>query len=79
MVDRLVEDIIEATETLIEADVVDIEALARPHSKPMLVERMSADDAHWEGWGKWGKLKADEFRDKMEKQQVKGIYKRGVC
>lgn len=79
MVDKLIEDIVEVTETLIAADEVDIEAFAHLHSKANLHERLEAKE-NWGGWGKWGKQKADEFRAKMrEQQQGGGIFKRGVC
>lgn len=80
MVDRLVEDIVEVTETLITADAVDVEALARPPSKPTTLHERMTGKTEWGGWGQWGKQKADEFRAKMtEQQQGAGVYKRGVC
>jgi hypothetical protein len=79
MIDRLVEDIVEVTETLIAADLVDIEALAHPAEKPSLHERLTGQHK-WRGWGKWGKEKADEFRAKMKEQQNgPGVFRRGVC
>ena len=78
MVDMLVEDIVEVTETLIEADTVDIEALAHHQTKSSLTERGSGGQA-WSGWGKWGKQKAEEFKTKMRQQEREGIFKRGVC
>lgn len=78
MVDMLVEDIVEATETLTEADTVDIEALAHQHTKSSLTERLSSEEG-WSGWGKWGKKKAEEFKAKMKQQEGEGIFKRGVC
>ena len=78
LVDKLVEDIVEVTETLIEADAVDIEALAHPHHKPTLSERLSGEEA-WGGWGKWGKQKAQELKAKMKEQRRVGLFRRGVC
>ena len=79
MVDKLIEDIVEVTETLMGADEVDIEAFAHPGSQPTLHERFEAKEK-WDGWGKWGKKKADEFRDKIrEQKEGDGIFKRGVC
>lgn len=79
MVDRLVEDIVGVTETLISADQIDVEAFAHPTQKPTLHERLTADHP-WGGWGKWGREKADEFRAKMKEQQNgPGVFKRGVC
>jgi hypothetical protein len=78
MVDKLIEDIVEVTETLMDADEVDIEAFAHLNTKS-LNERLPAKEK-WGGWGKWGKLKADEFRAKMKEQQLGvGVFKRGVC
>ena len=79
MVDRLVEDIVEVTETLMDADDVDIEAFAHPHTKPTLNERLQGEKK-WGGWGKWGREKADEYRAKMTEHKAgRGIFKRGVC
>ena len=79
MVDSLVEDIVEATETLIDAEAVDVEAFAHPNPKPTLNERMSGEKT-WGGWGKWGKQKAEEYRSKMREQRDgPGLFKRGVC
>ena len=79
MVDLLVEDIVEVTETLMDAEDVDIEAFAHPNSKPTLNERIQGD-AKWGGWGKWGRQKAEEYRQKMrEHQDGPGLFKRGVC
>jgi hypothetical protein len=80
MVDKLVEDIVEVTETLMEADEVDIEALAHPNLKPTLNQRIAGGKGKSGGWGKWGKERADEFRGKMKEQKNgDGIFKRGVC
>jgi len=66
MVDKLIEDIVEVTETLMTADPVDIEAFAHPDTKPTLNERIAGGKENWGGWGKWGKEKADQFRKKRE-------------
>jgi len=80
MVDKLIEDIVEVTETLMAADPVDIEAFAHPDAKPTLNERIAGGKENWGGWGKWGKQKADQFRKKMEEQKKgDGVFKRGVC
>ena len=79
MVDKLIEDIVEVTETLMVADEIDIEAFAHPNTKPSLHERLDKKE-EWGGWGKWGIKKANEFRAKMSEQQKgDGVYKRGVC
>jgi hypothetical protein len=79
LVDKLVEDIIEVTETLMSADEVDLQAFAHPDIKPSLNERLSDGPGKWGGWGKWGKGKADEFRAKMNEQRQTGVFKRAAC
>jgi hypothetical protein len=80
MVDKLIEDIVEVTETLMAADPVDLEAFAHPDAKPTLNERIAGGQQNWGGWGKWGKEKAEEFRRKMDEQKKgDGVFKRGVC
>lgn len=79
MVDKLIEDIVEVTETLMNADEVDIEAFAHPCAKLTLNERLEAKET-WGGLGKWGRQKAEKFRAKMKEQQHgSGVFKRGVC
>jgi hypothetical protein len=79
MVDKLIEDLVEVTETLMGAEGIDIEAFAHPNAKPTLNERLSGEE-RWGGWGKWGKKKADDFRAKMLEQKAsQGVFKRGVC
>lgn len=79
MVDKLIEDIVEVTETLMNADEVDIEAFAHPYAKPVFNKQLGENE-EWAGWGNWGKHKAAEFKDKMKQQQHGyGIFKRGVC
>jgi hypothetical protein len=79
MADKLIEDIVEVTETLMVADEVDIEAFAHPDAKFTLNERLETKEK-WGGWGKWGKKRAEEFKAKMEEhRQGSGVFKRGVC
>jgi hypothetical protein len=79
MVDLLVEDIVEVTETLLVADEVDIEALAHQNPLHNLHERLHAK-AKRGGLGKWGKQKAAQFRAKMKEQQHgAGVFKRAAC
>jgi len=78
MVDKLVEDITEVTETLMTADEVDLQAFAHPTTMPTLNERHEQGE-HWVGWGEWKKQKAAEHRAKMEEQRQTGVFKRGVC
>jgi hypothetical protein len=79
MVDKLIEDIVEVTETLMEADVLDIDALAHAQNKPTLNERTGKGKTHWAGWGKWRKHKAHENKAKLKEDQDKGVFKRGTC
>ena len=78
MVDKLVEDIVEVTETLMEFDVADIEAFAHQHLNPSLNERIGKGK-FWPGWRKWRDEKAAEFKAKMKEHQKSGVFKRGVC
>jgi hypothetical protein len=79
MVDKLIEDIVEVTETLMEADEVDIQALAQAQNKPTLNERTGENKADFDGYAKWGKHKAHKHRQKMKEQQSTGVFKRGTC
>ena len=79
MLDKLIEDIVEVTETLMGADKIDIDAFVNPNAKPTSSERINMKEK-WAGWGNWGKEKADEFRAKMkEHTRGHGVFKRGVC
>ena len=78
MVDKLIEDIVEVTETLMDADEVDLQAYTHPVTKPTLTERALGGEK-WGGWGKWGQENARKFRAKMDKQRETGVFKRGVC
>lgn len=75
MVDRLIEDIVEVTETLMISDELEIEALAHPFTLNEEVEKNET----WRGWGNWKKEKADKFKAKLKEQQQTGVFKRGAC
>jgi len=45
-----------------------------------LNERVGGGEKEKDGWRKWGKKKAEEFRGKMREQKNgQGVFKRGVC
>jgi hypothetical protein len=80
LLDSLIEDIVEVTETLMQADTLTLEAMANPTLKLVSPERGPKETSkHWEGWGKWGKKRAEQFSLKMRKQMDEGVFKRGVC
>ena len=79
MVDKLIEDIVEVTETLMVADEVEIEAFAHPDAKFTLHEQHEAKGKSG-GLGKLRKQKAKVFKAKMkEHQDGDGVFKRGSC
>jgi len=76
----LVEDIVEVTETLMDAENIDIEALAHPGPRPTTLNERLHGEEKWGGWGKWGKQMAKEYRAKIrEHKEGPGLFKRGVC
>ena len=81
MSDRLIEDIVAVTETLMVADNVDIEALANPDAKLTVNDKL---DRHNKGLtnhaGHAGHDKAKHLKHKMKAQQDgDGVYKRTAC
>jgi hypothetical protein len=80
LADKLIEDIVEVTETLMDSDQVDIDALAHVPLKPSLNERAGHGKHHkWGGYNKWKKHKEHERQAKMKEQEESGVFKRGVC
>ena len=81
MADRLIEDIVSVTESLMVADVIDIEAFAHPDAKLTVndkihIARHGLDTHH----GKAKHHKLSNLRDKMaEHQSGDGVFKRGTC
>ena len=70
------EDIVEVTETLMEADHVSAEAFASPTMKPEMAKHLPKVK------GKREKLKsamALHFSNKMNEQKGHGVFKRGSC
>jgi hypothetical protein len=81
MCDRLIEDIVGVTESLMVADLVDIEAYAHPDAKLTLNEKMTRSDKGVHGnVGVAKKDKAAELKAKMEEHKAgEGVFKRGSC
>jgi hypothetical protein len=81
MCDLLIEDVIAVTETLMVADVVDIEAYAHPDAKLSLNYKICMASLGLEENARvsW-KQKVDELRSKMaERRDGDGVFKRGSC
>jgi hypothetical protein len=81
MCDRLIEDIVAVTESLIVSDVVDIEALAHPDAKLSVNDKLDRInqglDSHA---GIAQKDKASALKTKLAEHQAgDGVFKRGAC
>lgn len=81
MCDELIEDVIAVTETLMTADVLEINAYAHPDAVVTLndkIKRLRLDQD-----GNIGQARKEKARDYWEKIREhisgKGIYRRGVC
>jgi len=81
MCDRIIEDIVGVTETLIVADVIDIEALAHPDAHLSLNEKISRKNAGKTlNAGVANKEKANGLKTKMDEHKAgEGVFKRGSC
>ena len=81
MCDRLIEDIVGVTETLMVADVVDIEAFAHPDAHLSLNEKLTRVSLGKDGnVGVANQEKAAELKTKMEEHKAgDGVFKRGSC
>jgi hypothetical protein len=81
MCDRLIEDIVAVTETLMVADVVDIEAYAHPDAKLTLNDKITRSNAGLAGHaGVARQEKISNMRRKMsEHRSGDGVFKRGAC
>ena len=81
MCDRLIEDIVAVTETLMVADVVDIEAYAHPDARLTLNDKISRANAGKDSnVGVARKEKINRLRDKLiEHLAGDGIFRRGSC
>ena len=81
MSDRLIEDIVGVTESLMVADRVDIEAFAHPDAQLSLNEKIRrfslGMDSHA---GIASQEKLEHLKNKMEEHKAgDGIFKRGSC
>ena len=81
MCDRLIEDIVNVTESLMVADIVDIEAYAHPDAKLTLNEKIRRFSMGLDAnAGVARKEKMQDFKDKLaEHQSGDGVFKRGTC
>jgi hypothetical protein len=81
MVDRLIEDIVSVTESLMVADQVVIEAFAHPDAKLTVNEKLHR---HKKGFNTHAGIahqdKASNLKTKMEEHKAgEGVFKRGTC
>lgn len=81
MCDRIIEDIVSVTESLMVADNVDIEALANPDAHLTLNEKIGRKNAGKTlNAGVANKEKAHGLKAKMEEHKAgDGVFKRGSC
>jgi hypothetical protein len=80
MCDLLLEDIVAAVETLMVADVVDIEAFAHPDAKLSLNDKVGlAAVGATLHHGHAKREKARKFKNSMQEQKESGVFKRGSC
>jgi hypothetical protein len=81
MCDRLIEDIVAVTETLMVADVVDLEAFAHPDGRLTLNDKISrANEGKDSHYGIARKDKANNLRSKLiEHLAGDGVFRRGSC
>ena len=81
MCDRLIEDIVSVTETLMVADVVDIEAYAHPDAKLTVNDKINRINQGLDNHAGKARLdKVAKLRAKLSKHQAgDGVFKRGAC
>ena len=81
MCDRLIEDIVSVTESLMVADAVDIEAYAHPDAKLTVNDKIARANKgldHHSGVATKDKLK--HLKTKLALHQAgSGVFKRGTC
>jgi len=81
MSDRLIEDIVAVTETLMVADNVDIEALAHPDAKLTVNDKIDRNNkglSNHAGHARHDKIKHLKKTLKAQ-QEGDGVYKRTAC
>jgi hypothetical protein len=81
LTDRLIEDIVAVTETLMVSDLVDIEAFAHPDAKLSVNDKIARMNEGKETHaGKARQEKVNNLRTKIaEHQSGDGVFKRGSC
>ena len=81
MCDRLIEDIVAVTETLMVADIVDIEAYAHPDAKLTVNDKIARANKGLENHaGVARQDKVNNLRTKLADHQAgDGVFKRGTC
>jgi len=81
MCDRLIEDIVTVTETLMVSDTMEIEAYAHPDAKLTLNDKIARANKGLEGHaGIAGQEKVNNLRAKLAIHQAGyGVFKRGTC
>ena len=81
MCDRLIEDIVAVTESLMVADVVDIEAYAHPDAKLTINDKITRANKGLDGHpGVAGKDKLKHLKARLTHHQGgSGVFKRGAC
>ena len=81
MCDRLIEDIVAVTETLMVADTIDIEAFAHPDGRLTLNDKISrASTGKDSNFGVARQEKVNNMRARLGKHLAgHGIFRRGSC
>lgn len=81
MCDRLIEDIVAVTESLMVADTVDIEAYAHPDAKLSVNDKITRANKGLDGHaGVARKDKLKHLKARLAHHQAgSGVFKRGAC
>jgi hypothetical protein len=81
MCDRLIEDVVAVTETLMVAENIDIEAYAHPDAKLNVNDKIRRGTLGLDGNAGVARVdKVNDYRTKMADHQAgEGIFKRGTC
>jgi hypothetical protein len=81
MCDRLIEDIVAVTETLMVSDAIDIEAFAHPDAKLTVNDKIDRSNAGLESHAGVARLdKVKNLRQALADHQAgEGVFKRGSC
>lgn len=80
MCDRLIEDIVSVTETLMVSDIVDLEAYAHPDAKLTVNEKLDRANAGLDDHaGRATHEKITDLRKALRRHQEMGLFRRGSC